>query len=158
MTSKTRYAVKFGNDAPIPVEKATYHGATLTKAVDEIRQRIDDAVAELENVTSVRSARSRDFKSRIVQKMSRNIRMKIGYGKNNEQFSDVLIGFFDCPVHAKHALLAAREMISAGDFDQEISAYMELKQERAKNAGLARRKLITAPVEAITHFRVIAAE
>ena len=45
MTTKTRYAVKFGNDAPIPVEKAAYHGATLTKAVDEIRQRIDDAVA-----------------------------------------------------------------------------------------------------------------
>ena len=43
MTSKTRYAVKFGNKAPIPVEKATYQGATLTKAVDEIRVRIDEA-------------------------------------------------------------------------------------------------------------------
>jgi hypothetical protein len=158
MTTKTRYAVKFGNDAPIPVEKAAYHGATLTKAVDEIRQRIDDAVAELENVTSVRQARNRDFKSKIVRKKARNIFMKIGYGKNNEEFSEVLIGFFDCPVRAKHALLAARDMISAGDFDQDIADLLELKKERAKKARLARRKLITAPVEVITHFRVIAAE
>lgn len=158
MTTKTRYAVKFGNDAPIPVEKAAYHGATLTKAVDEIRQRIDDAVAELENVTSVRQARNRDFGSRILQKKARNIYMKIGYGKNNEKFSDVLTGFFDCPVRAKHALLAARDMISAGDFDHEISDYIEFKQGLAKNARQVRSTIITAPVEAITHFRVIAAE
>lgn len=158
MTTKTRYAVKFGNDAPIPVEKAAYHGATLTKAVDEIRQRIDDAVAELENVKSVRQARNRDFTTKMVCKKARNIYVKIGYGKNNEEFSDVLDGYFDCPVRAKHALLAARDMISAGDFDKEIDALLEKKRVRAMKARLAPRTLITAPVKVITEFRVIAAE
>ncbi len=158
MTTKTRYAVKFGNVAPIPVEKMTYHGATLTKAVDEIRRGIDQAISDLENVKSVRQARNRDFASKMVRKKARNIFIKIGYGKNNEGFSEVLEGYFDCPLHAQNALIAAREMLSAGDFDQEIVALLDKKRVRAQKARLARRKLITSPVKVITEFRVIAAE
>jgi hypothetical protein len=49
-------------------------------------------------------------------------------------------------------------MISAGDFDPEISDYIEFKQGLAENARQVRSTIITAPVKVITEFRVIAAE
>lgn len=155
MTSKTRYAVKFGNKAPIPVEKATYHGATLTKAVDEIRARIDEAIEQLAQITSVRKARNKDFSSKLIRKTQRNLYVKIGYGKNNELFSDFLAGFFDCPVRARSSLQEAKEMISAGEYDEEIMNLIEVKRARAKTARLARTQLITKPVTKTTTFQII---
>ena len=158
MTSKTRYAVKFGNNAPIPVEKAIYHGATLTKAVDEIRARIDEAIEQLAHITSVRKARNKDFSTHMIRKKKRNIYLKIGYGKNNELFSNVLEGFFDCPIHARTALCEAKQMISAGDFDAEIAQLLAIKRERAQAARLVKSHMVTEPVTKITTFRVIDAE
>ena len=111
MTSKTRYAVKFGDKAPIPVEKATYHGAILTKAVDEIRVRIDEAIEQLAQITSVRKAHNKDFCSKMICRTQRNLYITIGYGKNNELFSHVLEGFFDCPVNARTALQKQRKFL-----------------------------------------------
>ena len=158
MTSKTRFAVKFGNTAPIPVEKAKYHGATLTKAVDEIRARIDEALEQLSGVTSVRTARKKDFKTRIIRKKERNLFVKIGYGGNNETFSDVLEGYFDCHIRARTALIDARKMLSDGDFDEDILRIIAIKRVRALAARQQKSKLITQPVEKITTFRVIDAE
>lgn len=158
MTSKTRYAVKFGNKAPIPVEKATYQGATLTKAVDEIRVRIDEAIEQLAQITSVRKARNKDFSSKMIRKTQRNLYVKIGYGKNNELFSHVLEGFFDCPVNARTALQEAKKMLSAGEFDEEIMELIEVKRARARAARLAKTQLITKPVKKITSFQILNGE
>lgn len=155
MTTKTRYSVKFGNKAPIPVEKATYHGATLTKAVDGIRARIDEAIDQLANITSVRKARNKDFTTRMIRKSKRNLYVKIGYGENNELFSDVLEGYFDCPVQAHTALCEAKSMISDGDFDKEINQMLDRKRERALLARSVKSKLVTQPVEKLTTFRII---
>jgi hypothetical protein len=155
MTTKTRYSVKFGNKAPIPVEKATYHGATLTKAVDDIRARIDEAIDQLVNITSVRKARNKDFTTRMIRKSKRNLHVKVGYGKNNELFSDVLEGYFDCPIRARTSLHEAKMMLSDGDFDAEITKLIAIKQERALLARGVKSSLVTEPVEKITTFRVI---
>lgn len=155
MTTKTRFAVKFGNATPIPVEKAAYHGATLTKAVDDIRARIDEAIDQLANITSVRNARNKDFKTRMIRKTKRNLYVKVGYGANNEGFTEVLQGYFDCPHQARTTLCEAKAMISAGDFDEEINQMIALKRERALLARLARGSLVTQPVKKITTFRVI---
>jgi hypothetical protein len=155
MTTKTRYSVKFGNKAPIPVEKATYHGATLTKAVDDIRARIDEAIDQLANITSVRKARNKDFTTRMIRKTKRNLYVKVGYGANNEGFSDVLEGYFDCPIRARTSLHEAKMMLSAGDFDEEINQMLALKRARASLARSGKSCLVTQPVEKITTFRVI---
>jgi hypothetical protein len=155
MTTKTRYAVKFGNKAPIPVEKATYHGATLTKAVDDIRARIDEAIDQLANVTSVRKARNKDFTTRMIRKTKRNLYVKVGYGKNNELFSDVLEGYFDCAIRARTSLYEAKKMLSDGDFDAEITQLIAIKRERALAARRFKGNLVTGPVAKITTFRII---
>lgn len=155
MTTKTRYAVKFGNKAPIPVEKMTYHGATLTKAVDDIRARIDEAIDQLANVTSVRKARNKDFSTRMIRKEKRNLYVKVGYGKNNELFSDVLEGYFDCPISARNSLHEAKQMLSNGEFDADITQLIAIKRARALAARRFKGKLITGPVKKITTFRVI---
>lgn len=158
MTTKTRFAVKFGNSAPIPVERAAYHGATLTKAVDEIRARVDEAIAQLDGITSVRKARNRDFSTLIIRKKQRNLFLKIGYGRKNEKFSDVLEGYFDCPIRARTALIDAKKMLSDGEFDSEITELLAIKRERAMAARRQKSALITDPVQKITSFRIITAD
>lgn len=158
MTSKTRYEVKFGNVNPIPVEKSSYNGATLTKAVDDIRARIDEAIEEVSKITSVRKARNKDFSSNMVSKKQRNLFIKIGYGRNNEKFSDTLIGYFDCPIRAKTALIEARGMLSDGEFDEDILELIKTKRDRALEARASKQRLLTAPVRKITKFIPIAHE
>lgn len=161
MTSKTRYAVKFGNVNPIPVEKVTPRVATLTRAVDSIRARIDVALAELEGITSVRQVKKSDFKSPMVTKKSRNLVVRIGYGQNNHGFAKELEGFFDCPLQARAALIDARQMLSNGEFDADIEALLAWKREiaalaRAKRSEKA--KVITYPVVKNIEYQPVASQ
>lgn len=117
--------------------------------------RLDEAIEQLAQITSVRKARNRDFISKMTRKTQRNLYVKIGYGKNNELFSHVLEGFFDCPVNARTALQEAKKMLGAGEFDEEIMKLIEVKRARARAARVAKTQLITKPVTKITTFQII---
>lgn len=135
MSTISRLNAKFGHSQIVPVEKVAYHKRSLTSAVNNLIERIDQTLQVLSNITDLRRTKVAECKAPMAIKKRGNLLVKIGYGKRNCTMNkDLSMRAFTSVAEAIDYLNAVKLMLRNGELDYIVQEYIDMLRLRAQLA------------------------
>ena len=141
MSTLTRLKAKFGHNTVVPVEKEKYQARSLTSAIQNTLERLEESIVIISQVKDLRRTRLADCKSPMCHKYRGNLVFKLGYGKNNQTISEDLSEIYlTSPAEAVACMQDAKKMILEGALDKYMNKHLEVLRARTEAARAALKK------------------
>lgn len=135
MSTLTRLKAKFGHNTVVPVEAEKYQARTLTSAIQNTLDRLEESIEIISQVKDLRRTRKAECKSPMCHKYRGNLVFKLGYGKYNHTISEDLNEIYlTSPAEAVACMQDAKKMILEGALDQYMNSHLEVLRARTQAA------------------------